>query len=436
MLDFLIVLRGILVFLTAVLTLLAGGVAFTRGQRNRYAWLRKLDGKQVHLFIGAVVCLALLASTEVAKDLLATRISGPSVTVFPTPNTLGQLSSRTANTATTITHPLILSATVQQKGMLEKPATVAGREGGASALIGGQVFWTFHGSGTSQPDADGYKVRSSMAALGSTDRDAMLRIEERLDSDGMPYEFLPFSEEERQFNAKEAKPYYVKYLHVGSVVATGSDTGVVYYSVRKANGLGVFDVLGAGIAHIVAGSTIAQRDPELLFESPEPSFTTGAVVYEGDDSPTVYVYACGSNGCRVARASLSRVGERDAYQVWDGSSWVSDLSSAKTAPNLCCTSELSVSWNPYLGQFLAVYSETGSNAINMRTAPHPRGPWSVPFTIETAPGSLLKGKWAREHPELAFDGGRRIIISYSQTYNPPSLNIDMFLVEATLTKLP
>lgn len=122
--------------------------------------------------------------------------------------------------------------------------------------------------------------------------------------------------------------------------------------------------------------------------------------------------------------------------MWDGSNGVSQRDSAQPVPNLCCMEELSVSWGAYLGQFLAVYSELGSTAIEMRTAPAPNGPWSEPFTIERAPGSLLMSAWAREQPELSLGGGRRLIISYSQSLKPGSFGIGTFLAEVTQTKSP
>jgi len=59
-------------FLAAISVLLFGA-SFSRHQRQRFPLLKKLDGKQVHLFIAAVVFLALNFAGSAWKDLLTTQ---------------------------------------------------------------------------------------------------------------------------------------------------------------------------------------------------------------------------------------------------------------------------------------------------------------------------------------------------------------------------
>jgi hypothetical protein len=74
-----------------------------------------------------------------------------------------------------------------------------------------------------------------------------------------------------------------------------------------------------------------------------------------------------------------------------------------------------VSRNAYVGGFLAVYSGIFSNDVFFRTAPRPEGPWSTPQRLFTgrhrAAGPTNYA--AKEHPELARNGGRSLVVSYA-----------------------
>ncbi len=61
-------------FLAAISVLLFGA-SFSRRQRQRFPLLKKLDGKQVHLFVAAVVFLALNFAGSAWKDFLTTQAS-------------------------------------------------------------------------------------------------------------------------------------------------------------------------------------------------------------------------------------------------------------------------------------------------------------------------------------------------------------------------
>ena len=74
MIQLLIVFTYLFRFLAA-LSVLLFGASFSRRQRERFPLLKKLDGKQVHLFIAAVVFLAFNFGTDAWKDLLTTQPS-------------------------------------------------------------------------------------------------------------------------------------------------------------------------------------------------------------------------------------------------------------------------------------------------------------------------------------------------------------------------
>ncbi|HNW58996.1 MAG TPA: DUF4185 domain-containing protein [bacterium] len=81
--------------------------------------------------------------------------------------------------------------------------------------------------------------------------------------------------------------------------------------------------------------------------------------------------------------------------------------------------ELSVSWNGYLGCYLAVHSLDLTGRIVAHTAAAPWGPWSEPVDLYQVqvphPAHLPYPQLiyaAKEHPALAQEGGRTIYITY------------------------
>jgi hypothetical protein len=62
-----------------------------------------------------------------------------------------------------------------------------------------------------------------------------------------------------------------------------------------------------------------------------------------------------------------------------------------------------------------VHSGIFSDDVWWRSAPHPEGPWSDPRKLFTALAPSTGNDYAaKEHPELARDGGRTLIMSYAR----------------------
>ena len=118
------------------------------------------------------------------------------------------------------------------------------------------------------------------------------------------------------------------------------------------------------------------KTDEYLYEYLTPSGRQGAAILARvplADSPT----ADQLDDADVAPAS--GVLDPSAYEYWDGSAWVPEVSEAEQvlpAP----ASELSTMWNEHLGKYTAMYSQ-GYNSIVMRTADTPQGPWSKPTVL-------------------------------------------------------
>jgi hypothetical protein len=91
--------------------------------------------------------------------------------------------------------------------------------------------------------------------------------------------------------------------------------------------------------------------------------------------------------------------------------------------------EMSVSFNAHLKKFVAFHSVQREHKIAMRTAPDRCGPWSEPLIIyqpkRLKDDDLIYA--AKEHPELARDGGRTLYVTFvnSTTYVPQLLEIKL-----------
>jgi hypothetical protein len=303
-------------------------------------------------------------------------------------------------------------ATVPELGALGRPRVVTARDGGAAALVGGKMLWTFGDTLMTVRGADGFQYRSATAAWGDG---RGLTLDEPLDAAGAPFQLLPYSEAELTYN-RNGGPSERFALWPASVIPDGAGGALIFYSYLKVHaGTLNYEDLGSGVARLAAGSTVATRDPGLLFVTPEPGFATGGVLADG----FVHLYACIpvkdqlDSECKVARAPLAEATTRAAWRVWDGTTWSAAMVTGATvlrgAPG-----DLSVSWNPHLGSYLAVHSNIFSDEVVFHTAPQPQGPWSAPRSLFVGLRRAGTHNYAaREHPALASEGGRQLVVSYA-----------------------
>ena len=314
-------------------------------------------------------------------------------------------------------------------GAVGKPASVKGRDGGESALVGGMMLWTFGDTIYSPQAEDGTNLRSNTAALADPRRP--LEVNEPVDSKGAPRQAIPFTEDEQTYNAKAGRPDDRMALWTGGVAPVDADHAVAFFSVlHVGEGLYNYTHRGIGTALFAAGSTEAKRNEGLLFTADEPGFAR-TLIHDGN----LYLYGSvprdKEQGFGVARAPLARATDRSAYEFWNGAEWTSDVEQTAVVFDQI-PGGVSLSYNVHLGKFLAIHSGMMVSDVRGRTAPRPEGPWSdakILFAVEEG-----KGGWcyaAQEHPELAQDGGRKIFISYHRPL-PQLMHGDVRLVEATL----
>ena len=322
--------------------------------------------------------------------------------------------------------PLVVAST-KELGVLTKPSHVVGRDGGPSCATGGKVLWTFGDTLLSPPASDGSTFRTNTAALASPSTPTTMS--EPLDASGAPLQFVPFTAAEQAYNASKGNVGDDRYaLWTNTLLPDGNGGCLVFFS-RLHVGSGQLNYTneGAGIARVKGPSTTAVRDPDLLFSPTDPALTAtmsdGGFVY-------AYLSLAANKGIVVGRAPFASAGVRAAYAFWDGTSWQPDATKGEPV-GISFLSSLSVTYNAYLRQYLAVGSVIFSADVVMLTAPRPEGPWTggKAFT-GMAPASGTTDYAAIEHPELDTGGGQSVRITY---YHPTgTFTGELRLAEITL----
>ena len=187
-----------------------------------------------------------------------------------------------------------------------------------------------------------------------------------------------------------------------------------------------FEIIGTGLA--VGSDTdwtfkrIERNGTTVHWPSDQPQFAASVLI----DEAAGWVYLYGSlqapdykYHAYVARVRPDDMEQIDRYEYFAGDpdNWTKDVYQATVIfsgmPN-----EMSVSYNEYLGRYLAVHSKGLSGEIVGRTAPLPWGPWSeatVLWTVKPPDKPIPYPRItyaAKEHPELAEDKGRVLYITY------------------------
>lgn len=338
----------------------------------------------------------------------------------------------------------------------DNPNRMSGQDCAYSIPLEEDVFWifgdTFVGErpvdqpmphGPEMPKDDGFEkliFNCGLRCRDETGAGGLTSFEYIAADDGAPRELVrPFPGEDRET--------YRFWAFDGCYV---NDTLYLYYSkIRMFDAddnqysMG-FEAVGAGLA---AGSpddfqfTRVEVDgTTMLWERKSPSdpLFGSAVMAERDDD-YVYVYGAGSGShsshhCYVARVDVDAIEDVTAYEYYSerDSTWYDSVTDATPLfdgfPN-----EMSVSYNEYLDSYLAIHSLDLTGNIVGRTAPEPWGPWSSPtilWSVDPVHATLpseVPIYAAKDHPELATDGGRVIYVTYIEysEYFPHLVEIEL-----------
>lgn len=156
-----------------------------------------------------------------------------------------------------------------------------------------------------------------------------------------------------------------------------------------------------------------------------PQFGFGVIADGPGRDGWLYVAGEHDHAAKMARVRPDRIADLDAYEYMAGSSaaprWSKNVADAVDVEGFTdFPSELSVSYNRYLGGYLAVHSVLISEKMRFSLAPHPWGPYKTIGEIG-APHLLFSSSFCyagKEHPELSEQGGRVVYVTYvdSQRY--------------------
>jgi Domain of unknown function (DUF4185) len=346
--------------------------------------------------------------------------------------------------------PEVRVETVKDLGAIHPPPGIRGRDGGYSARYDGESIWVY---GDTLYDGKGGMVSNSWSRTGDLDAgDGIDGFKASAGAGGAPAALLPFTDKERAFNrnhlTEECKkpPCGSRWaLWPGALVPdpVRNRLLVFYEKIRVKSGFLNFETAGHSVAVWQAKGSPATRPvfnreknhPTLMFGAGEPGFGSAAIV----SGSQLFIFGCdlegGGKPCRLARVPLDRVLDRTAWLFFtEDSRWQKEIDNS--APVFAGNDIMSVSFNPYLGRYLAVYSRPLGRAVMFRTAPAPEGPWSAPLYAFDALAPANETGWiydAQEHPAYARDGGRRIFITYSRQTGPDSF--EMRLVSLKLVKI-
>jgi len=144
------------------------------------------------------------------------------------------------------------------------------------------------------------------------------------------------------------------------------------------------------------------------------------------------VYMFGTQAGRYGSVFLARVDEnnmleKNLYEYWNGSAWVTDESAA-TAVTFGSTSEMSVAYNSYYNRYFMIYLSVDRRAIVYRDAENITGEWSREKILMEEDGNALYAPYF--HPW--FNDGKEMY--YFISHASPTWNT--FLVYADLEEDP
>lgn len=128
------------------------------------------------------------------------------------------------------------------------------------------------------------------------------------------------------------------------------------------------------------------------------------------------IYMYGTKSGRYGSVYLARVDEKsildiNAYDYWNGDSWVSDEAHAVAIAN-GTVSEMTVAYNSYYKRYIMMYLSVNQRSIVYRDASSPEGQWSGEKIIMEEDGNALYGPYI--HPW--FNNGKDLyfVISHAK----------------------
>lgn len=318
---------------------------------------------------------------------------------------------------------------LRELGVLPKPATIRGRDGGVSGWFAGRSVWVYGDTVATSAGTFPSPWRNNTMSF-TTDLDAsdgVAGFMQPADRSGAPLEFFPRTATEQAFNdahldrgdGKCAAPCGARYAIWGGAPLWDAERGralLTYAQVYGEPGDWNFHLTGTSLA-VWERFEDGVRRPEVAAGLPDKTLLFDAA-REGEYSIGVmskgwlYLYSCSggpwgsARQCRLARAGLDQALRRDAWEFRGAEGWTPRAEDA--APLFDGSPNMTVHWNERLRRWLAVYMDWGE--LRLRTAPELWGPWSAPLSAFRPPEQGAIHGLA--HPEYQAEGGRVEYVSY------------------------
>jgi len=323
--------------------------------------------------------------------------------------------------------PPVLSTT--ELGPIQQNPLIKGRDGAQSGFFQGTSIWTFGDTVLSVPGHDGDSwADNTMSWTADLDAsDGIVLPNDRLDGTGAPTEFLPFTSSEVRFNRLhdpdhcQQQPCGAEYaLWAGPLVPDPERNRILhfYMKIYRVIGQPGWTTMGTGIAVWTPGGPVVRPiespgspDPTLMFLQDEVGFTGGSLV-EGE---TLYSYGCYPGFlvqyCQLARAPLADALDRSTWTFYaGGGSWSPDSGDAVTVFQGGAANE--VFFDPFLGEYIAIYSAPLVDDVKYRVSYAPWGPWSDEALLFTGVPGQRFDYAALSHPEYAEGDGQTQYVTY------------------------
>jgi len=324
---------------------------------------------------------------------------------------------------------------------LDNPLGITGLDGATSVrLPSGDALWTFgdtvEGPFESIRKLELTRLRSNTGAIVPP-QDVPNGVKEfrflAQANATRPRQLIPFASDE--------DPAKNRIWAIHGVCA-GENIYLFYHRISLLEGVDVFENFrldGMGIARAKVAdldfTRLAAPDGTREFwKDNEPTF--GVFVERTADF--IYVWGSLATGMYLARTKPETIEDIAGYEYLVEAP-TNDKPNAEvrwarkfepTAPLFdAVPNEMSASYNLYLQKYVAIHSFHREGKIAMRTAPRITGPWSEPTIVyrpeKRSDADLIYA--AKEHPELARDGGRLLYVTYvdSATYVPQMIELTL-----------